>query len=205
MKQYLKILFFALLPFLNFGQSPATATSTKAVIDGALPDNNTKGINATTLRGTMKAIVDFTDTKAGSPNVIVGNSGKTVAIKSTVTYTPTIVQRIEVDPVVITTIEDQMDYQDFHGYQLFQRNYNMNLPTSDQTLLTGIREVWRISGTFQYVQNGKTINNNLETMVVVGSPIIEFLATSNSVIVRDFNCSPCTSKKLFFNIKYTKQ
>jgi len=75
MKQYLKILFFALLPFLNFGQSPATATSTKAVIDGALPDNNTKGINAATLRSTMKAIVDFAETKVSISNAnLIGNT-----------------------------------------------------------------------------------------------------------------------------------
>lgn len=55
------LLFISLYSLNIIGQ---TSSSTKALIDSSLPTNGVKAISATNLRTTLKAIVDYSDTKA---------------------------------------------------------------------------------------------------------------------------------------------
>jgi len=66
----MKKIFLILVALYSLSASGQTSSSTKALIDSNLPTNGVKAITATNLRTTLKAIVDFTDTKAPIVNPV---------------------------------------------------------------------------------------------------------------------------------------
>jgi hypothetical protein len=210
MRSLFLLIFCSLLFFSSYSQ--ATSATTRAVIDGAIQPNNAKAITAAGVNGTMKAIVDYVDTKAGTPNIIVSADGKSVKIRpsdgtanasNTTPRTPH-----EVDPVILTTPENLMGFTVFHGNPLYQRTYNIPGPTSvNLSFLTGINEVWQMWGVVKYTEGGIAKSKPLTstTRAVDQKLLLQFDEATHNFILRDYDCTTCLNQTYIFTLKYSKQ
>ena len=195
----MKNLLFGLMiccSFVSFGQT--TNAGTKAVIDATLPDNSIKAITAATLRGTMKAVVDFADTKAGSPNVIVSADGKSVKIKPNVGFVASPAVPIEVDPVIPEGAERKRNFEKFHGNDLWERNINRVAPAVNEVVVSNLNEIWTVSGNYVFVRAGKQVKLSLTMDLLDIDPL------NNTVFIKPYDCTPCSNPKFIFTIKYSK-
>ncbi|MCU0336337.1 MAG: hypothetical protein MUF12_00610 [Sediminibacterium sp.] len=186
-----------------------TSNSTRAVIDGVITPNNTKAITAASLNSTMKAIVDYADTKAGLPTITVSPNGKSITIRpSNYVSNPTPPTPIEVDPPIITTPEKKLNFEKFHGNDLFMRTYNRSPPTATETLLSGVNEVWQMTGELEYNEAGFTRKKSKTLSTTIrqadGKPLLEFDETNNSFVIRPCDCSTYTNVKYIITLKYSK-
>jgi hypothetical protein len=207
MRALFLLIFCSLLFFSSYSQ--ATSATTRAVIDGAIQPNNAKAITAAGVNGTMKAIVDYVDTKAGTPNIIVSADGKSVSIRPS-NWTSTIISAVpvEVDPVITTTAEKLLGFQVFHGNPLYQRTYNMTAPTAvNLSFLTGINEVWQMWGIVKYTESGVAKSKSLTstTRTIDQKVLLEFDEATHSFILRDYDCTTCLGQTYIFTLKYSKQ
>ena len=207
MRALFLLIFCSLIFFSSYSQ--ATPASTKAVIDGAIQPNNSKAITAAGVNSTMKAMVDYTATKAGPPNIIVSPDGKSVSIRPS-NWVPTVISATpyEVDPVILTTPEKLLNFQVFHGNLLYQRTYNITAPSSvNLSFLTGINESWQMWGVVKFTENGTVKSRPLTstTRTVDQKPLLEFDETTHNYILRNYDCSTCLNQTYIFTLKYSKQ
>jgi hypothetical protein len=207
MRALFLLIFCSLVFFSGFSQ--ATTASTKAVIDAAIAPNNAKAITAAGVNGTMKAMVDYTDTKVGPPNIIVSADGKSVSIRPS-NWTSTVISAvpIEVDPVITTTAEKLLGFQVFHGNLLYRRTYNITAPSSvDLSFLTGINESWKMYGIVKYTESGIAKSKPLTytTRTIDQKPLLEFDEATHSYILRDYDCTTCLNQFYIFTLEYSKQ
>lgn len=202
------ILIFSL--FLCISAQAQTDSTVRAKIRANLPDNITRSITPLLMRNTLNFMMDYilkyTDV------MTVGTGGKSFSIKpkgvGTGLGTPPPAEPKDLFVDFVARSEDSLKTLDLYGRrvpvqylgkQVFTRSYEVNAPTVETQLITGIDDLIELESFANYINSAsreKTIERN---------GLARFDSDTHKITIDDYECTGCTQKKIFLTILYTKE